>query len=61
MTDLKRMSISKGELVFSYAHAMETLGLLEARGSIIVGDGRDGFDSEMADSGIRASIRERML
>lgn len=54
MTDLKRMSISKGELVFSYAHAMEALGFLKAQpvpllgweGGLCFPDGRLGHSSK---------------
>lgn len=54
MTDLKRMSVSRGELVFSYANAMEALGLLEAQAVSLMGwegwlrfrDGRLGHSSK---------------
>lgn len=54
MTDLKRISISERELVFSYAHAIEVLGLLESQAVPLLGwegwlrfpDGRLGHSSK---------------
>lgn len=54
MIELKRMSISERELVFSYAHAIEALGLLGSKAVPLLGwegwlrfpDGRLGHSSK---------------
>lgn len=60
VVDLKAMSISEEELVLPYAHVIEVLGLLESQAVPLLG-WEGGFASRMAGSGIRASIRARIL